>query len=396
MVGKHELAELAPRDVVAKQIMKEMAAAGVDHVFVDGRMLGEETWRVRFPTIWHTCRQAGINPATDLIPVAPACHYFCGGVETDIYGATNLVGLYACGEVASSGVHGANRLASNSLLEGLVFARRIAVRLQDTPPARRPPAQDHRQPGLIDRSVVPALQQAMSRYAGGLRDAAGLDRCAGELAKLARQTGAEPGLESWEATNLMTVAAAVVASARLREESRGAHWRDDFEGRREAWRGHLLVEHDDQQGLRHLFVPALPVSRDGHRTVNDSHHTGRDRRPEGDSRGPRPGCPFVDHLRGAGRISAAACCHAGTGAGLGRYLLCHDPSRPTLRRRLRRTPASTVAGLPVAAYTVASVCSPAGDFELSARNGRRSRRTRRRTDLGYGKCGQCSRLNGLP
>jgi L-aspartate oxidase len=112
MIGKHELAELAPRDVVAKQIMKEMAEQGVDHVYVDGRMLGEETWRVRFPTIWHSCRRAGINPATDLIPVAPACHYFCGGVETDLDGATNLGGLYACGEVASSGVHGANRLAS--------------------------------------------------------------------------------------------------------------------------------------------------------------------------------------------------------------------------------------------------------------------------------------------
>jgi L-aspartate oxidase len=264
MVGKHELAELAPRDVVAKQIMREMAADGVDHVYVDGRMLGEETWRVRFPTIWHSCRRAGINPATDLIPVAPACHYFCGGVETDIDGATNLVGLYACGEVASSGVHGANRLASNSLLEGLVFARRIAERLRDTPPPRRPPALDRRKPGLIDRSVVPALQHAMSRYAGGLRDAAGLDRCASELAKLARQTDAEPGLESWEATNLMTVAAAIVASARLREESRGAHWRDDFEGRREIWRGHLLVEHDDQHGLRHHFVPVLSVGPDGH------------------------------------------------------------------------------------------------------------------------------------
>ena len=196
MVGKHELAELAPRDVVAKEIMKEMAADGVDHVYVDGRMLGEETWRVRFPTIWHSCRQAGINPATDLIPVAPACHYFCGGVETDIDGATNLVGLYACGEVASSGVHGANRLASNSLLEGLVFARRIAARLQDAPPPRRPPAQDRRQPGLIDRSVVPALQQAMSRHAGGLRDAAGLDRCAAELAEAGRTDGcgARPGV----------------------------------------------------------------------------------------------------------------------------------------------------------------------------------------------------------
>ena len=262
MVGKHELAELAPRDVVAKQIMKEMAAAGVDHVYVDGRMLGEETWRIRFPTIWHSCRRAGINPATDLIPVAPACHYFCGGVETDLDGATNLVGLYACGEVASSGVHGANRLASNSLLEGLVFARRIAVKLQAKPP-RRPPAQDHRQPGLIHRAVVPAMQQAMSRYAGGLRDAAGLDRCTGELVKLAAQSAAEPGLESWEASNMMMVATAIVASARLREESRGAHWRDDFEGRREEWHGHLIAEHDAQLGLRHRFVPAQATPVDG-------------------------------------------------------------------------------------------------------------------------------------
>jgi L-aspartate oxidase len=263
MVGKHELAELAPRDVVAKQIMKEMAAAGVDHVYVDGRMLAEETWRIRFPTIWHSCRRAGINPATDLIPVAPACHYFCGGVETDLDGATNLVGLYACGEVASSGVHGANRLASNSLLEGLVFARRIAVKLQAEPPPRRPPAQDHRQPGLIHRAVVPAMQQAMSRYAGGLRDAAGLDRCTGELVKLAAQSAAEPGLESWEASNMMMVATAIVASARLREESRGAHWRDDFEGRREEWHGHLIAEHDAQLGLRHRFVPAQATPVDG-------------------------------------------------------------------------------------------------------------------------------------
>ena len=135
MVGQHELAELAPRDVVAKGIMKEMAREGSDHVWVDGRMLGEETWRVRFPTILHSCRRAGIDPVTDLIPVAPACHYFCGGVETDLDGATNLAGLYACGEVASSGVHGANRLASNSLLEGLVFARRIAARLHARPAA---------------------------------------------------------------------------------------------------------------------------------------------------------------------------------------------------------------------------------------------------------------------
>jgi L-aspartate oxidase len=256
MVGQHELAELAPRDVVAKAIMKEMAREGSDNVWVDGRALGAETWRVRFPTILDSCRQAGINPATDLIPVAPACHYFCGGVETDIDGATNLDGLYACGEVASSGVHGANRLASNSLLEGLVFARRIAARLTEDPPPRRSPGSDGRAPGLIAATVVPTMQQVMSRYVGGLRDAAGLDHGLGKLSRLAGQNGAEPGLEAWEATNLMTVATAVAASARLREESRGAHWRDDFSERRDVWLGHVLAERDPGGGLRHQFVTA--------------------------------------------------------------------------------------------------------------------------------------------
>ncbi len=256
MVGQHELAELAPRDVVAKGIMKEMAKEGSDHVWVDGRALGEEIWRVRFPTILHSCRRSGINPATDLIPVAPACHYFCGGVQTDLDGETTLAGLYACGEVASSGVHGANRLASNSLLEGLVFARRIAERLHQELPPRRRPGLDVREPGLIDPAVVPAMQQSMSRYAGGLRVAGGLDQCAFELSQLADKNGVEPGLAAWEATNLMTVATAVMASARLREESRGAHWRDDVEGRREAWHGHLVAERDPHAGIRHSFIPA--------------------------------------------------------------------------------------------------------------------------------------------
>ncbi|GAB3744619.1 L-aspartate oxidase [Microlunatus parietis] len=260
MVGQHELAELAPRDVVAKAIMREMAAAGADHVFVDGTMLGEETWRVRFPTILHSCRQMGINPARDLIPVAPACHYFCGGVETDLDGATSLGGLYACGEAASSGVHGANRLASNSLLEGLVFARRIAARLREGLPERRPPAPDARPAGLIDPAVVTELQLIMSRDAGGLRSATSLDRAAEEMRRLAEKNGAEPGLEAWEATNLITVAAAVVAAARLREESRGAHWRDDFDRRSDAWQGHLITRLAESgpgitAGLAHEFVP---------------------------------------------------------------------------------------------------------------------------------------------
>jgi L-aspartate oxidase len=246
---------------VAKAIMKEMAREGSDHVWVDGRQLGEETWRVRFPTILQSCRMAGIDPSVDLIPVAPACHYFCGGVQTDLDGKTNLDGLYACGEVASSGVHGANRLASNSLLEGLVFARRISAELQREPPPRRRPAADPRRPGLVDRSVVPPLQQAMSRHAGGLRNAAGLDRCLAELSRLAAEVGGVPGVESWEATNLISVATAVAVSARLREESRGAHWRDDFDERSFRWLGHLIAVSDGKHGLRHEFVPPATSDR---------------------------------------------------------------------------------------------------------------------------------------
>jgi L-aspartate oxidase len=270
MVGQHELAELAPRDVVAKGIMKEMAREGTDHVYVDGRALGEEMWRVRFPTILHSCRQAGIDPTTDLIPVAPAAHYFCGGIETDLDGTTTLAGLYACGEVASSGVHGANRLASNSLLEGLVFAVRIAEALGRELPPLREPLDDGRDAWLVDPSVVPSLQRTMSRDCGGLRDAAGLERAAGQLGRLAGRRAEQPGLAAWEATNLLCVATAVLASARVREESRGAHWRDDFGERREAWQRHLVVQADGA-GLVHELtevgtapdpVPSTPQEDD--------------------------------------------------------------------------------------------------------------------------------------
>ena len=205
------------------------------------RSLGEETWRVRFPTILHSCRVAGIDPVTDLIPVAPAAHYFCGGVETDLDGATNLVGLYACGEVASSGVHGANRLASNSLLEGLVFAARIAGALARDLPPRLEPLVDDRAAWLVDPAVVPALQRLMSRDCGGLRNATGLVRAAAGLDRLAGRRTTESGVASWEATNLLCVAVAVQSSAQQREESRGAHWRDDFGERREDWQRHLVV-----------------------------------------------------------------------------------------------------------------------------------------------------------
>jgi L-aspartate oxidase len=124
MVGQHELAELAPRDIVAKGIHRVLLATGADHVFLDARHLPDVEHR--FPSITAACRSAGIDPVTDLIPVAPAAHYASGGIRTDLHGRTSIDGLYACGEAACTGVHGANRLASNSLLEGLVFGKRIA------------------------------------------------------------------------------------------------------------------------------------------------------------------------------------------------------------------------------------------------------------------------------
>jgi nicotinate-nucleotide pyrophosphorylase/L-aspartate oxidase len=263
MRGVHELADLAPRDVVAKAITRRMHETGADHVYLDGRHFGEEMWRARFPTIYNVCREHGIDPAAEPIPVAPAAHYASGGVLTDTRGRTSVPGLYACGEVASTGVHGANRLASNSLLEGLVFACRIARDLARPRPLPGAPVPDERPHGLVDPRVRPRIQAHMSRGAGVLRSQESLDEVARALLD-ARWTpvAVEPCTESWEATNLLTVATVLTAAARARKETRGSHWREDFPERNDAeWLGHLdvtldggmtFVPHDDAVLPRHL------------------------------------------------------------------------------------------------------------------------------------------------
>jgi L-aspartate oxidase len=239
MVGRHELAELAPRDVVAKGIHRVLLETGADHVHLDARHLGREFLEQRFPTIVASTRAAGVDPATDLIPVAPAAHYASGGVRTDLHGRTSIPGLYACGEVACTGVHGANRLASNSLLEGLVFARRIADDVAADLPAQADPVRVAEPSWVIDPAIRGDLQRAMTRGAGVLRSADSLAGTAKELGGLGAQR-TTPNNASWEATNLLTVATALVASAYTRLETRGCHWREDYPTAADEWRGHLL------------------------------------------------------------------------------------------------------------------------------------------------------------
>ncbi|MEV6397309.1 L-aspartate oxidase [Streptomyces sp. NPDC051907] len=256
MVGQHELAELAPRDIVAKGIMRRMQEQGTEHMFLDARHFGARMWEQRFPTILAACRQHGFDPVTEPIPVAPAAHYASGGVRTDLHGRTTVPGLYACGEVACTGVHGANRLASNSLLEGLVFAERIAADIAAgaAAGATRPagPPAPHASPSvlpLIEPEVRHEIQRIMSLGAGVLRSERSLKDAAEALDAVYRNAveegsskTAEPGVESWETSNLLCVARVLTAAALEREETRGCHWREDRPDRDDAgWRRHLVV-----------------------------------------------------------------------------------------------------------------------------------------------------------
>ncbi|MDN3263371.1 L-aspartate oxidase [Streptomyces sp. CSDS2] len=267
MVGRHELAELAPRDIVAKGILRRMLERDAEHMYLDARHFGARMWEQRFPTILAACRANGIDPVTEPIPIAPAAHYASGGVRTDAHGRTTVPGLYACGEVACTGVHGANRLASNSLLEGLVYAERIAADIaaeraagglhaRVPVPVPQPEQPDH---PLLAAETRFAIQRIMTEGAGVLRSEESLARAAGELQRLhteARQAleengkTAEPGVDTWEATNLLCVARALVAAARLRGETRGCHWREDRADRDDThWRRHIVVRLNPDRSL---------------------------------------------------------------------------------------------------------------------------------------------------
>jgi L-aspartate oxidase len=242
MTGVHPLGDLAPRDVVAKQMSRLMAAQGVDHLFLDARALGADLLRRRFPTLLANCAEIGVDPIVEPVPVAPAAHYASGGVRTDIDGGTTVRGLYACGEVACTGVHGANRLASNSLLEGLVFATRIGARLATGLPNPGEPSDGVAASAAwsLDDAARPELQRAMTDGAGVLRNADGLGAAAKTLDVLTERRTTQVGPESWETTNLASVATALTAAAVRREETRGCHWREDYPATEARWRVRLV------------------------------------------------------------------------------------------------------------------------------------------------------------
>ncbi len=263
MAGVHPLEDLAPRDVVAAAISRRMAQApgGVDdHVFLDATHMGARFYE-RFPSITAACREIGIDPAIDRIPVAPAAHYACGGIPAGLDGVTDLPGFYAVGEVTRTGVHGANRLASNSLTESVVAGTRVGRDLAWELPDRVEPdvgADAAVVQPLLDPNRQREVRAVMSRHVGVTRDAASLAAAAGALGAIARDLPGEvqPSRRSWEATNQLMVASAVVAAARTRTESRGCHRRTDFPLADDAWVTHLDVSLDPVGSLEVVGGPS--------------------------------------------------------------------------------------------------------------------------------------------
>ena len=243
-------AELAPRDVVARSIVNEMRKTHRDRVFLDVTHLPPRLITTRFPHIYRFCLDHGIDITKGLIPVAPAAHYLMGGVKVNTWGETNISGLFAAGETACTGVHGANRLASNSLLESVVFAKRMVQRTEmATSPVSYEEQSDEAVSWLLPKREplptapllnLPNLQSFMWDKVGIIRSGEGLNEAANILATWQHFLPQPTDRPSYELNNLVLCARLMIEAALLREESRGAHFRSDFPQSSQKWQHHIV------------------------------------------------------------------------------------------------------------------------------------------------------------
>jgi len=266
MPGYHPMAELAPRDIVSRAIWKEMGRTGSDMVYLDLTQFDPGRLVKRFPKITATCAAYGVDVTRDLIPVSPAAHYMMGGIRTDLWGRTNIEGLYACGEAACNGVHGANRLASNSLLDGLVFGGRIADNFQEVlVPQSLVLSWRELQTGfrlkhtgsMSAAGKLVAVQETMWDLVGILRNSEGLKSAGAKLGRLSSTYDISGPLpEAVEAANLLTLGNLTTLAASIRTESRGGHFRTDYPERDDRdWRQQIILTLSG--GKTHVFYKPL-------------------------------------------------------------------------------------------------------------------------------------------
>lgn len=261
-----ELGELAPRDVVSRAIYKEMISTGADFVYLDLRHLDGSKIKSRFNNIYLACKEFGLDITSQRVPVAPAAHYTIGGVGTGLWGETTLDGLFACGEVACTGVHGANRLASNSLLECIVFAKRAVDgslengKAEDLNPAELIsyldpdkalyPSEDDEIKFIEHRKIVSSV---MNQSIGIVRNTFGLERAISELEECFERAEKLSGYYEAKLRMMLDVSLLIARFALIREESRGVHIREDFPGEDAEWKSHIVLEKDHEPEIHPAY-----------------------------------------------------------------------------------------------------------------------------------------------